>query len=271
MDLGSTAKGKLSRVAKESRAKKDNIGDGSTQTENSTDEVGAYDAMKLLGVASSNEKTITDNYRKTRELQSFVHDETPASIRIITEKDKKDLIPSYTKFILESVQEAHSERQQVVETFGDFYVFMYGERPPIYNFGGTLINSRKANWLADFMLMYERYLRGTRCTEHKARVLLTYGGRQVEGYIINTSNQTAASTQEGVSFSFQMIVTSRKLLGVSSELSSDVGNITDRALATVIKELAAPGAAGSADPDTSLAKQASKRSLNGAKNAAGAA
>ena len=271
MATGSTAKGNLSRVTKYKRGTKDQIGDGSTQTENNTDKVGAYDAMQLLGISSSNEKVITDNYRKTRELQSFVYDETPASIRIITEKDKKDLIPSYTKFILESVQEAHSERQQVVETFGDFYVFMYGERPPIYNFGGTLINSRKANWLADFMLMYERYLRGTRCTEHKARVLLTYGGRQVEGYIINTSNQTAASTQEGVSFSFQMIVTSRKLLGVSSELASDVGNIADPSLSSIVAELAAPGAAGSANPETSLAKQAAKGALSGAKNAAGIA
>jgi len=267
MATGSTAKGNLARVAKESKAKKDKVGDGSTQTEEGTDKVGAYDAMQLLGISSSNEKTITDNYRKTRELQSFAYDEKPATIRIITEKDKKDLIPSYSKFILESVQEAHSERQQIVETFGDFYVFMYGERPPIYNFGGTLINSRNANWVADFMLMYERYLRGTRCTEHKARALLTYGGRQVEGYIINTSNQTAASTQEGVSFSFQMIITARRLLGVSSELASDVGNIEDAALSSIVAELAAPGAAGSADPEISLAKQSASSALSGAKNA----
>jgi len=201
MALGSTAKGNLSRVAKESKAKKDKVGNGSTQTEESTDNVGAYDAMQLLGITSANDKkTLSDEYRKTRDLQSFTYDEKSATIRIITEKDKKDLIPSYSRFILESVQEAHSERQQVVETFGDFYVFMYGERPPIYNFGGTLINSKNVNWVADFMLMYERFLRGTRCTENKARALLTYGGRQVEGYIINTSNQTAPLLRKGFRF-----------------------------------------------------------------------
>lgn len=265
MNVGSMAKGEIARTIKNSRSDKNSVGDGSNQTEGSTGSIGG-----LVAITSKNERgAITDSYRENRTINSFANDNTPASIRILSEKDNKDLIPTYTKFILESVQESHSERQQIVETFGDFYVFMYGERPPIYNFGGTLINSKNTNWVADFMLMYERYLRGTRCAEKKARILLTYGGRQIEGYIINTSNQTAASTQEGVSFSFQMIVTSRKLLGVSSDLVSDASKYKDPALSSIIEELSSPGAAGSSSSLASQAKTAASGALGGLANATG--
>lgn len=255
----------LQRNIRTGRGDKDSAERGGQQVESSTGTVGALAAAELVGVAGNNASgTYTDSYRSGgKGIMSWAHDNSIASIRIVSERDKSDLIPSYTRFILESVQEAHSERQQIVETFGDFYVFLYGERPPIYNFGGTLINSKNANWVSDFMLMYERWLRGTRCAEMKARALLTYGGRQVEGYIINTSNQTAASSQEGVPFSFQLIVTSRKILGVSQELLSDSSIQADPALVALVDKLGRPGAAGSSDPDNSSARNDAAGALAG--------
>lgn len=149
--------------------------------------------------------------------------EQPASIRIFGYDAKKantgkDLIPRYTKFILESVQETHTERSQIVETFGDFYVFMFGERPPVYNFTGTLINTKNASWLTDFMYMYEQYLRGTRCVENNAVSIITYGGRQVEGLILNTSNQTSAPTEAGVPFQFSVVVFERRFFNFSEDM-----------------------------------------------------
>lgn len=229
------------------------------------DIAGAFAAEKLMGDVDSDIKQVSDYYRYgaqgaqggvPRGIASFAHDDKEASIRIITENTKTDILPPYTKFILESVQEAHSERQQIVETFGDFYVFMFGERPPIYNYGGSLINTRNVNWVNDFMLLYERYFRGTRCTEQKTRVLLTYGGRQVEGYIINTSNQTAASSQEAVNFSFQVIVTSRKILGVSSDFGADLSAFEgSSSLGPLLAQIGVPGILGSSDP---VASQANK-------------
>ena len=144
-----------------------------------------------------------------------------ASIRMIGKvknSDKgRDLIAPYTKFILENVQEAHTERSQIVQTFGDFYVFMFGENPPVYNYSGTLFNSKSANWLADFMFLYENYLRGTKCVENRARIILTYAGRQVEGFILGTSNVTNATTDKGAAFSFQMVITDRKILQKSAD------------------------------------------------------
>jgi hypothetical protein len=267
MAKGSQRNDSITKTKTLSKASKAAVGDGATVTESGVDTVGAFPPDKIAGDPGSNPTQFKDSYRtQGRIIESFAQDQQEASIRIIKEADKTDIIGPYTKFILESVQEAHSERQQVVETFGDFYVFMYGERPPIYNFGGTLINTRNANWVSDFMLMYERYLRGTRCTEMKARALLTYGGRQVEGYIINVSSQMAASAQEGVSFSFQLLVTSRKLLGVSADMVSDIQSIGDPGLIELVDKLGAPGIKGSSDPATSDALVAGRNAIKGGTN-----
>lgn len=157
-------------------------------------------------------------------MQRFVDefDEEEASIRVLGPPkgnaktgERQDLIPPFTKFLLENVQESHSERSQVVETFGTFYAFFFGERPPVYNFSGTLVNSRSINWLSDFMFYYENFLRGTRCVENNASLVLTYGGRQIEGFLLNVSSNTQAINDKGVAFSFQVLVIDRKILSLS--------------------------------------------------------
>jgi len=278
-NLFGTAQDSLTRVKKTSKKDK-KAADQKTEdkvnlSEGDIDLTGAFGAEKLAGYTEG-DASVKDTYRygsegvtnePSRAISSFAQEDTEATIRIIKEDTKADILPPYTKFILESVQEAHSERQQIVETFGDYYVFMFGERPPMYNFGGSLINSRNINWVSDFMLLYERYFRGTRCAEQKTRVLLTYGGRQIEGYIINTSNQTAASSQEAVNFSFQMIVTSRKILGVSSDFSASLAGYGARQeLNQLIVDIGGPGIAGSSQLTASEANVGAKSAVGGFSN-----
>jgi len=159
---------------------------------------------------------------RKKEFVPIVNDKVASSIRIIGQPSDtnktSDLIPAYTKFILESVQESHTERSQIVETFGDFYVFMFGERPPVYNFTGQLVNSKNTNWVTDFMYMYNEFLRGTRCVERNAKILLTYGGRQIEGLMLNTSTQTNAAVEGAVSFGFSVVVFERKYYNFSQDM-----------------------------------------------------
>lgn len=158
-----------------------------------------------------------------RTLDENDDDVNTASIRIFGQGPKdqapKDFIPAYTKFFLDGVDEGHAERSQVIETFGQFYVFFFGERPPVYTFRGQLVNAKNANWVNDFSFMYENYLRGTRCVERNAKAILTYGGRQVEGFITNFSTSTNATLEGAVPLHFQVIVTERKYLGFSDDLS----------------------------------------------------
>lgn len=158
---------------------------------------------------------------------SEIKEEEPASIRLIgrpsldSKSQEIDLIPPYTKFFLEGVQEGHQERTQIVETFGDFYVFFFGERPPVYTFTGTLLNTNSINWAEDFMFFYDNFLRGTKCVELNSKLILTYGGKQIEGFLMGMNTSTQAISEKGIQLSFQVLVIDRKIL----KLSVDFGLI----------------------------------------------
>jgi hypothetical protein len=111
-----------------------------------------------------------------------------------------------------------------VETFGDWYAFFFGQKPAVFNYTGVLINAHNENWLQDFTYYYDNFLRGTKCVENNARLILTYGGRQVEGYMLNTSNTTDAHIDTGVQFSFQLLVVDRKILGLSEDFGVTISS-----------------------------------------------
>jgi hypothetical protein len=188
-----------------------------------------------------------------------------AAIRVVTTKNGKeqDLVPRFTKFFLQSVQEGHTERSQIVETFGEFYVFFYGERPPVYTFTGTLMNTKAANWYGDFQYYYEKFLRGTKAVEEQAVIRLTYQGRQIEGFILNAQSNTNAELQNGASISFQVLVTDRLLVN----LSADFGLIEDNGVFT--KDAFLLGLTkGLSIPNVSTAWEVSKKVLEDEESAA---
>lgn len=199
-------------------------------------------------------------------------DQKPCSIRVFGQrpKDKRpsDLLPAYTKFFIETVQEAHVERSQIVETFGNFYVFMFGERPPVYNFSGKLVNAKNANWVSDFMFMYRQYLRGTKCVELNSRLILTYGGRQIEGLMLNVNTATQAIMEGSVEFSFQVVVFDRKFLGFSNDFgfaTSDNQNLkADEQFLKMLNQVTGGSTgAGSSQPGVSAAQNAVRQTMQG--------
>lgn len=207
-----------------------------------------------------------------RTFDDPAEDQKPASIRVFGQRPKdnvaKDLLPAYTKFFIEGVQEAHVERSQIVETFGNFYVFMFGERPPVYSFSGKLVNSKNANWVSDLMFMYQTYLRGTRCVELNARLILTYGGRQIEGLMLNVNTATQAAVEGSVDFSFQVVVFQRKFLGFSTDFgfaTSDNKNLkADEQFLKMLNQVTGgTTGAGSSAPGVSAAQNAVRLTMLG--------
>jgi hypothetical protein len=192
-----------------------------------------------------------------------------ASIRVWGQRPSDnravDIIPPYSKFFLESVQESHTERSQIVETFGDYYVFMFGERPPVYNFAGQLVNSRFTNWVTDFMFLYDRYMRGTRCVENNAVVVMTYGNRQIEGLMLNTANNTTATIEGAVPFSFSMVVFERKFIHFSEDMGYSTADntnlIQDEAFARLLEQVAGPEGKEQSREEVNLAIQAARGTI----------
>jgi hypothetical protein len=216
-------------------------------------------------------ESLTGDLEKYPRALEPYEQENVASIRVFGKPKGKttsaDLIPAYTKFILDSVQESHTERSQIVETFGDFYVFMFGQRPPVYNFSGTLINAKNASWVTDFMYMYELYLRGSRCVDNNAVAIITYGGRQIEGLILNTSNQTMAATEAGVPFQFSIVVFERRYYNFSPDMgySLDTKGVMseDKNFIEALEKTAGKTGKGTSSPDNSAAHGETSATIGG--------
>lgn len=113
----------------------------------------------------------------------------------------------YSNFLIQSVSETRQEKQQILETFGEPYIFFFGERPRIMDFQGILLNTFDFNWEAEWWANYERYLRGTKCVESDARVYLAFDNTIVGGYILSTASQKQAGERNYVQFQFQLFVT----------------------------------------------------------------
>lgn len=165
--------------------------------------------------------TLYDQVR--RPVRGFqVKPDTYATIEVKT-KDGKNLLLidsggaieqgqfSYTlknsNFLIQNVQESRAEKYQLIKTFGDTYIFFFGEEPRVHNVNGILFNSTDFNWAAEFWENYDKYLRGTQCVTNGTRIQLSYDDIVIQGYILTAQATYADDPHDYVPFSFQIIVT----------------------------------------------------------------
>ena len=119
---------------------------------------------------------------------------------------------NYSNFIIQQVQDSREEKQQILETFGDSYIFFFGERPRILLVNGLLMNTVDFNWRTEFWHNYENTLRGTKLVEQGARVYLYWDDIVVEGYMIGATARDDASSPYHIPFSFHLFVTNHMYL-----------------------------------------------------------
>lgn len=115
---------------------------------------------------------------------------------------------NYSNFILQSVQEARMEKHQIVETFGDPYIFFFGEAPRFLDVQAVLINSHDFNWEAEWWENWENTLRGSRSVENSARTYLFYDDNVVEGYMLMAQATKVSTEPFQVMLTWRMFVSS---------------------------------------------------------------
>jgi hypothetical protein len=119
---------------------------------------------------------------------------------------------SYSNFFIQRVDESRQEKSQILETFGDSYIFFFGERPRLLNISGLLMNTLDFNWRTEFWYNYENVLRGTKLVEQNARIYLYFDDIVVEGYMLGASARDDSEMPYHIPFSFQLFVTSHMYL-----------------------------------------------------------
>ncbi len=79
---------------------------------------------------------------------------------------------STSSFLIQSAQEARMEKHQIIETFGEPYIYFFGESPRFLDVQAILINTNDFNWEAEWWDNWDNRIRGTKTVEQGARTYL---------------------------------------------------------------------------------------------------
>lgn len=185
-----------------------------------TDDVGELENQKLglyhhvrrpvRGIQIKNDTYATIQVRRSNGIAIPLFD---AGSRTNTGKGIRN-----SNFIIQSISEQRAEKQQVILTFGEPYIFFFGEQPRMITVSGVLLNTEDFNWRAEWWANYEQFLRGTQCVRQRTRAYLSWDDIVVEGYITQANSAEDASNQNLVQFQFQMFLTNYQNI-------SDIGGI----------------------------------------------
>lgn len=145
---------------------------------------------------------------------------------------------NYSNFIAQAIVEARSEKTQVVENFGEPYIFFFGEKPRVISVQGLLMNTLDFNWKNEFWLNYEASLRGTKLVEQDARIYLYYDNQIVEGYTLDAQASHDSTLPYHIPFSFTLFVTGHSYIGEIDQtgmypIAPGVVDITSRDLTSM--------------------------------------
>lgn len=119
---------------------------------------------------------------------------------------------NYSNYIIQRIDENRQEKSQILETFGEAYIFFFGERPRLLNVSGLLMNTVDFNWRTEFWYNYENVLRGTKLVEQNARIYLFYDDIVIEGYMLGASARDDADMPYHIPFNFSLFVTNHMYL-----------------------------------------------------------
>lgn len=164
-----------------------------------------YAVIKVIR-ADGSEIPLTDS-GGSRSQQSGGQTSAGSGVAPQGSKSSKATTYNYSNFLINQVQDTRAEKSQILETFGDSFVFFFGERPRVLAVSGVLLNTRDFNWRTEFWYNYENVLRGTKLVEQNARVYLFWDDILVEGYILNATAQDNAELPYHIPFSFNLFVT----------------------------------------------------------------
>lgn len=173
---------------------------------------------EALELASNTSESTSSFARRPHALMS--RSDTFAHLSVVTtvsgNKEHMTLVNSSTdsgfsrvnhNFIIGSMNLSFQEKQQIVQTFGQNYVFFFGQQPTVLAVQGFLMHGTESNHKNEFIHNYQMYLRGTQCVKNKARVYLYCDDILTEGYIMNCSISQDAQNPRMCQFAFSMLLT----------------------------------------------------------------
>lgn len=115
-----------------------------------------------------------------------------------------------TNFIVQALSEGYTDPVAVQKSFGATYLSTSGTSDMQLNVGAYLFAAENFPWVAEWRFNYERFLRGQRCIQNNAEIVLTVDDVEYRGQMLNcelSRQNTMNGSWEVASLSFSMILT----------------------------------------------------------------
>jgi hypothetical protein len=109
--------------------------------------------------------------------------------------------------LIQSFSMNRQEKSQVIETFGDHYVYMFGERAPTATISAYLLDTETFEWFQQFDINYQNAYRGTQLALSKNPINIVTSELNLVGYIDSVQySQSATQDPYMVSVNIVMIL-----------------------------------------------------------------
>jgi hypothetical protein len=180
-----------------------------------------------LGIDSSLENKLIhnclDDYHPYGSLAKYKEAEQPAAIRLTLDKlfqDERDAaaieawkawedsgVTYIDNFIMERVSNQSRETYQIIPSLGDEYKVYFGtSSPEVMSITGYTLNYANQQWLYDFRVFYDKYLKGSKLVENRTRAFLTFTDSIYEVLLTSFAYSESATTPGAVTISLECIV-----------------------------------------------------------------
>jgi len=146
------------------------------------------------------------------------------SSRSIAQIQLDDITPTpyygiFNNFALINVSESSQDILKLHVNFSEHWnLFLFGASPKLYSFSGYFLDSREFPYYQEFMVAYEKFLRGRKCVENEMEMIISYQGKVVPGYLTTVSVTSSANNPLLKEFTFQILV--REEVWVRDNISS---------------------------------------------------
>lgn len=143
--------------------------------------------------------------------------------------------------LIQSFSLNRMEKNQVIETFGDHYVYFFGERAPTASINMVLLDSETFEWFSQFDINYDAAYRGTQNALRRAPLNIIIDGVQLTGYLQSVSySQSASQDPYLVNTSINMVI---ERIYHLSDITKVKGLVPDNDNKKALQQLSSAGAA----------------------------
>ena len=88
-------------------------------------------------------------------------------------------------FFITQIRHSRQERVQIVETYADTFLYVFGGAPKMLEIQGALLNTANFPWRTEWLRNYDTHMSAGKTIENAARVYLTVDDTTYEGYLVS--------------------------------------------------------------------------------------